>query len=182
MRGGLITREGEPLRRTANSSPLRPVVPGAALLLLTWIVAGSSMPGHALCGGEPTAVIPTCDQRISSGTSYVFSPGCEDVDCGSSVSSVTDALVGQFWGLGRGDPAQGMGSDNGTFPALRGLALRLQWLPGVDLQHLGRGFPHRRVLRHRSHSPLHGRAAHGPRPRRDRWLLRLADRRPEPSG
>jgi len=79
------------------------------------------LPVLILClAAQPARAICSCARQITSGNSYVITPGCEANDCGTLQTSVTDDLVGYFWGLGEGDPEPGTGIDNGSFEALGG--------------------------------------------------------------
>lgn len=77
-----------------------------ALAVLVLGVTAVLQPANAICSSA---------RLISSGYSYVVTPGCEGVDCGSGPSSVTDDVTGAFWSFGEGDETVGAGIDSGSF-------------------------------------------------------------------
>lgn len=67
------------------------------------------------------AVLPVdahCDQaRLFATTNYIRNPAvCAGAPC--PVGGLSAAAEGFFWGLGGGDAAQGLGNDNGGWPAI----------------------------------------------------------------
>ncbi|HEX5045130.1 MAG TPA: hypothetical protein VFV75_19705 [Candidatus Polarisedimenticolaceae bacterium] len=84
---------------------------GAGLISIAMLVAG---PARASCMSMSFGQLtPACD----GGTAYCYlrSPGM----------NATATILGSFWSLGFGNPAPGMGSDNGTW------APEEQWLRGT---------------------------------------------------
>lgn len=69
---------------------------------------------------QPAEAVCVSARRITSGASYVITPGYESLG-GFNNSSVSPDFVGHFWAIGAGDiPLIGGGIDNGNFGALGG--------------------------------------------------------------
>lgn len=76
-------------------------------------VVAIAQPANAACGAP--FLISTTDAGTGE-YSYVINPGV--TDNGFNGSTITDQLTGFFWGVGIGNPALGVGADNGSFAAL----------------------------------------------------------------
>ena len=81
-------------------------------------LAAMVQPAQAACGA------PFLITSINGGTgtyAYVVNPTVPLGGDGIQGSSVTDQITGFFWGVGVGNPALGVGADNGGFTALEWL-------------------------------------------------------------
>ena len=88
----------------------------SAIALGLALIAGAQ-PAQAACGAP--FLITSIDQG-GGAYSYVITPGV-DVGDGFRGSSITEDFGGAFWALGFGNPAPGVGADNGAWPALNWL-------------------------------------------------------------
>lgn len=86
---------------------------GLALGVVALVAA--LQPAQAACGAPFLITSLGVD-----GTAYVVNPTVTYGYGGNGLanSSITESVTGFFWGVGVGDPAFGVGADNGTFEAL----------------------------------------------------------------
>jgi len=82
---------------------------GLGLALLA--VAAVAQPAHAACGA---AYIVSTTFNVAE-YSYVVNPTVDPETEGFNGSTVSPAIQGFFWGVGIGDPALGVGADNGAW-------------------------------------------------------------------
>lgn len=89
---------------------------GLALGVLALVAA--AQPAQAACGA-PFLITSLGATEYA----YLYNPSVELGGGGIQGSSITDQLTGFFWGVGVGDPALGVGADNGSFAALDWLGI-----------------------------------------------------------
>ena len=102
-------KHDEPTRLIAPASrPTRGVTRGRWLWVGLVLLLGFASEASAIC---------TASRLISNDFQYIYTPGNCDNGYPCLEEAVTENMQGRFWVLGAGDPAPGVGVDNGTFPA-----------------------------------------------------------------
>lgn len=87
---------------------------------LVFLVVGATLLMTIGASLEPASATCVSPRGITTGFSYIFTPGYESLG-GFQNSSVSANLIGSFWAIGAGNLDQlGAGIDNGAFAALGG--------------------------------------------------------------